>query len=121
VAYPNPDVIYSEAWLDLTREPIVLSVPDMHGRYYVMPMLDAWTNVFQSPGKRTTGTNKDEFAIVGPKWKGELPQGVQEIKAPTDMVWLLGRTETSRSDEAAIAKLVDQFKLTPLSRWHKAG
>jgi hypothetical protein len=122
VVNPNPDVLYSEAWLDLTREPIVLSVPDTHGRYYVMPMLDAWTNVFQSPGKRTTGTKKGDFAIVGPKWKGELPKDVDEIKAPTDMVWLLGRTESNgRADEAAVAKLVEQYKLTPLGQWRKSG
>jgi hypothetical protein len=120
--YPNPDVLYSEAWLDLAREPIVLSLPDTHGRYYVMPMLDAWTNVFQSPGKRTTGTKKGDFAIVGPKWKGELPKDVDEIKAPTEMVWLLGRTEsTGRADEAAVVKLVDQYKLTPLGQWNKSG
>jgi len=118
---PNPDMVYSEAWLDLT-EPVVLSVPDTHGRYYVMPMMDAWTNVFQSPGKRTTGTKKDDFVIVGPKWKGELPKDVEEIKAPTAMVWLLGRTEVDgKADEAAVAKLVDQYKLTPLSQWHKSG
>ncbi len=120
VVNPNPDVVYSEAWLDLT-EPMVLSLPDTHGRYYVMAMLDAWTDVFQSPGKRTTGTKKGEFAIVGPKWKGELPKDVDEIKSPTTMVWLLGRTETSRADDAAVAKLVEQYKLTPLSQWHKPG
>jgi hypothetical protein len=121
VVHPNPDVLYSEAWLDLTKEPIVLSLPDMHGRYYVVPMLDAWSNVFQSPGKRTTGTKKGDFAIVGPKWKGELPKDVDEIKAPTDMVWLLARTETSKADDAAVTKLVEQYKLTPLSQWHKPG
>ena len=94
--HPNPDVVYSEAWLDLAHEPIVLSLPDTHGRYYSMPMLDAWTNVFQSPGKRQSGTQKADFAIVGPKWKGELPADVEAIKAPTEMVWLLG---PSRGDQ----------------------
>ncbi len=122
VLNPNPDVLYSEAWLDLARDPVVLSVPDTHGRYYVMALLDAWTNVFQSPGKRTTGTKKGDFVIVGPKWKGELPQDLEEIKSPTDMVWLLGRTEINgKADEAAAMKLVDQYKLVPLSQWHKAG
>jgi hypothetical protein len=121
LVHPNPDVFYSEAWLDLAREPIVLSLPDTHGRYYALPMFDAWTNVFQSTGKRTTGTNKGDFAIVGPKWKGELPKDVDEIKAPTDLVWLLGRTETSRAEDATVAKLVEQYKLTPLSQWHKPG
>jgi hypothetical protein len=122
VMNPNPDMLYSEAWLDLAREPVVLSVPDTHGRYYVMALLDAWTNVFQSPGKRTTGTKKGDFVIVGPKWKGELPQDLEEIKSPTEMVWLLGRTEINgKADEAVAMKLVDQYKLVPLSQWHKAG
>src|SRR6266511_2685509 len=91
VVNPNVDTLSSQAWLDLAREPIVLSVPDTRDRYYMMPMVDAWTNVFQSPGKRTTGTKKGDFAIIGPKWKGELPKDVEEIRSPTEMVWLIGR------------------------------
>ena len=122
VVNPNVDTLSSQAWLDLAREPVVLSVPDTRDRYYMMPMLDAWTNVFQSPGKRTTGTKKADFVIVGPKWKGELPGGVEEIRAPTDMVWLNGRTQTNgKADYAAVAKIQDQYKLTPLSQWRKSG
>jgi hypothetical protein len=116
---PNADVLYSTAWLDLAKEPVILSVPDTRGRYYVMPMLGAWTNVFSSPGKRQTGTEKGDFAIVGPKWKGTLPDGVSEIRTPTEMVWLIGRIDATRSDLAAVIKLQDQFKLTPLSQWGK--
>ena len=77
VVRANVDTLYSSAWLDLSTEPIVLSVPDTNGRYYLMPMLDAWTNVFASPGKRTTGTTPGHFAITGPGWKGTLPDGVK--------------------------------------------
>jgi hypothetical protein len=116
---PNADVLYSSAWLDLSQGPVILSVPDTRGRYYVIPMLDAWTNVFSSPGKRQTGTEKADFAIVGPKWKGTLPDGVAEIRAPTSMVWLLGRIDATKGDLATVAKLQDQFKLTPLAQWGK--
>ena len=75
----NVDTLYSFAWLDLSKEPIVLSVPDTKDRYYLMPIMDAWTNVFASPGKRTTGTKAGDFAIVGPNWKGTLPDGVKEV------------------------------------------
>ena len=81
VTAPNADTLYSTAWLDLSREPYVLSLPDEGGRYYLMPMLDAWTNVFQVPGKRTTGTGRQAYAITGPGWKGELPEGVTETRA----------------------------------------
>src|SRR5262245_34693462 len=69
----NVDTLYSFAWLDLSKEPMVLSVPNTNGRYYLMPVLDGWTNVFASPGKRTTGTKAGDFLIVGPNWNGTAP------------------------------------------------
>jgi hypothetical protein len=72
VTAPNADTLYSIAWLDLSREPYILSIPDAHGRYYLMPMLDAWTTVFQVPGTRTTGTKAQKYAITGPGWHGTL-------------------------------------------------
>src|SRR5262245_18972517 len=120
VVSPNADTLYSFAFLELSREPMVLSVPDMDGRYYLMQMLDAWTNVFASPGTRTTGTGKGDFAITGPGWKGQLPKEVKEIKSPTNMVWILGRTQTNgKSDYPAVNAIQDQYKLTPLSSFGK--
>jgi hypothetical protein len=120
VVSPNADTLYSLAWLNLASEPILLSVPDTHGRYYLMPMLDAWTNVFASPGKRTTGTTKGDYAITGPAWSGTLPANVKQIKAPTDLVWILGRTQTNgKADYPAVNAIQAQYKLTPLSAWGK--
>jgi hypothetical protein len=118
VVSPNADTLYSSAWLDLTEEPIVLSVPDTDGRYYLLPMLDAWTNVFASPGARTTGTHSGDFAIVGPDWRGGLPRGVREIDAPTSMVWIIGRTQTNgRSDYDAVHEVQSGYRLTPVGSW----
>jgi hypothetical protein len=117
----NIDTLYSWAWLDLTKEPMVLSVPDTHGRYYMMPMLDAWTNVFASPGKRTTGTKPGNFAITGPGWNGTLPSGVKQIKATTNTVWIIGRTQTNGpKDYPAVNALQTQYKITPLSAFGTA-
>jgi hypothetical protein len=117
---PNADTLYSTAWLDLSAEPMILSVPAMGKRYYLMMLMDAWTNVFASPGTRTTGSGKGDFAIVGPGWSGQLPSGVKEIKSPTNMLWVVGRTQTNGpSDYAAVHKIQDQYKLTPLSAWGK--
>jgi hypothetical protein len=69
----------------------VLSIPDIKGRYALFPLLDGWTTVFQVPGKRTTGTDAQTYAITGPGWKGTLPAGVKEYKSSTNIVWLLGR------------------------------
>jgi hypothetical protein len=121
VVSPNVDTLYSVAWLDVSREPVVLHVPDTQGRYYLMPMLGAWTNVFASPGKRTTGTGEGDFAIVGPGWQGTLPDGVREIKAPTGMVWIIGRTQTNgNADYEPVHAIQRQYTLTPLSSFGKA-
>src|SRR5689334_10729950 len=114
---PNADVLYSQAWLDLSKEPVILSVPDSKGRYWLIAMRDGWSNVAASLGKRTAGSEKQEFAIVGPRWKGSLPAGVSEVKSPTEMAWLFGRIQADKkSEQAAVAKLQDQIKLAPLSK-----
>jgi hypothetical protein len=118
VVSPNADTLYSSAWLDVSLEPIVLSLPEMENRYYLMPMLDAWTNVFTSPGTRTTGSDKQDFAISGPGWKGKLPQGLHPMPAPTNMVWIIGRTQTNgKADYPAVHAIQKQYKLTPLTAW----
>jgi hypothetical protein len=121
VTAPNADTLYSSAFLDVTNEPYVLSLPDEAGRYYLMPMLSGWTDVFQVPGKRTTGTKPQVYAITGPGWKGTLPAGVKELKSPTGMVWLLGRTYCTGTPEdyKAVHALQDQYKLVPLSAYGK--
>jgi len=114
---PVVDALFSMAWLDLTDEPVVLHVPDTAGRYYVLPLMDAWTNMFTSIGKRTTGTKEARFAITGPGWKGKLPSGMKEVKAPTNMVWIVGQVQTnSPADFPAVHTLQRQLTLTPLSQ-----
>lgn len=121
VTAPNADTLYSLAWLDVAKEPWVLSLPDMKDRYFLMPMLSGWTDVFQVPGKRTTGTKAQTYAITGPGWKGTLPPGVTEYKSPTAMVWILGRIYCTGTpaDNQAVHKIQDQCKLVPLSAYGK--
>ena len=121
VTAPNADTLYSVAWLDLSREPYVLSIPDSKGRYYLMPMLDAWTNVFQVPGKRTTGTGPQKYAITRPGWKGALPAGVTQYKSATSLVWILGRTYCTGTpqDYKEVHAFQDQLSLVPLSAYGK--
>src|SRR5271169_903775 len=121
VTAPNADTLYTVLWLDVSKEPWVISIPDLKGRYALFPMLDGWTEVFQVPGKRTTGTAAQKYAITGPGWSGTLPAGVTEYKSPTGIVWLLGRiycTGTT-ADYAAVHALQDKFSLVPLSSYGK--
>jgi hypothetical protein len=118
VVRPNADTLYSSLWFDVTREPLVVRVPDSGGRFYLLPMLDMWTDVFASPGKRTTGTAEHTFAICGPSWKGEPPDGVELIRAPTNGGWIIGRTQTNgKADYAAVHAFQSEISATPLSAW----
>jgi hypothetical protein len=118
--HPNFDTLYSVGWLDLTKEPVVISVPDTQGRYYLLQLLDMWTDSFAGIGKRTTGTSAANFLIAGPGWKGDPPQGLQQINAPTPFVWVIGRTRTDGpQDYDAVHKVQDGWGMTPLSQWGK--
>jgi hypothetical protein len=115
---PEADALHSTAWLSIAREPIVLSVPDVPDRYYMMTLCDAWTIAFAAIGTRTTGNRKGHFAIVGPRWSGRLPRGVRAVESPTALVRVLGRTETRHAqDYPAVAAIQRGYALTPLSSW----
>ncbi len=116
----NFDTLYSIAWLDLTNEPLAISVPDTGGRYYLLPMLDMWTDVFASPGSRTTGTQAASFLVTPPGWTGTVPSAFTRVRAPTPYVWIIGRTKTDGPrDYPAVNQIQAGFRVTPLSQWGK--
>ncbi len=118
VVRPNADTLYSMAWLDLEKEPILIHVPDSVGRFYLLQFMDAWTETFADPGKRTTGTAEAWFAFVGPGWKGTLPDHVTRYDAPTNLVWLLGRTQTNGpSDYESVHAFQHGMRIMPLSAY----
>ncbi|MDR6757787.1 hypothetical protein J2Y48_003084 [Mycoplana sp. BE70] len=121
VTAPNADTLYTTAFVDVGKEPWILSIPEMKDRYFLFPMLDGWTTVFQVPGKRTTGGGAQTYAITGPGWEGKVPDGVTEYKSPTSLVWILGRIYCTGTPEdyKAVHAVQDECKLVPLSAYGK--
>jgi len=118
VVLPNHDTTYTVSRLQLSGGPRVLDVPDTHGRYYVIQLLDAYSNTFAYVGRRTTGTKPGSYVVVPPGYRGSLPAGVKRIQSPTNLVWVLGRTLVQdQADMPAVADLMSQYRLTALDAW----
>jgi len=122
IVRPNADTLYTNAWIDVSTEPMLLHVPDSGGRFYVLQFMDGWTETFADPGKRTTGTGEAWFALVGPEWQGQLPPHVTPFDAPTNKIWLLGRTQTNgASDYDHVHAFQQGMRLLPLSQFPGTG
>jgi hypothetical protein len=121
IVTPNNDTMYSSAWIELSKEPYVLHIPEITDkRYYSFSLLDAWTNVFALLSSRTRGFHEGTYVIVGPHWHGTVPDKLEKIVAPTDLVWILVRTLVrGQEDVPQVAHLQDQYGITPLSAYIK--
>jgi hypothetical protein len=115
----NRDTLPTVGWLDLSKGPQVLHVPDMAGRYYSVQFTDPSKNInFAYVGTRTTGTQAGDYLITGPGWKGQVSSGVMQISSPNNSVLVLGRVLVySDSDLSTAYDLSKQIQLTPLSDW----
>jgi hypothetical protein len=120
VTRANVDTLYSLMWFDVSQEPLLISVPDSGGRFYLLQMRDMWTDVFDSPGKRTTGTSAQVLAIAGPGWQGQLPAEATLIHSPTGVGWIIGRTQTNgNADYDAVRKFQAGLVAIPFSQMGK--
>ena len=118
VVRPNFDTLYSQAWLDLSAEPYVISMPACPDRFFTLPFYDLWTEIFAAPGTRTHGDGPLTVALCHREWRGALPPQAERIDAPTPIVWALGRIETRGvADYPVVHELQDQLRLAPLSTW----
>jgi hypothetical protein len=110
VVTPNNDTLYSNAWLDLSAGPVVIRVPAMEERYYVLGLLDMYTNPFGCIGTRTTGRGAGSFLLHGPHWQGTVPDDMRAIACPTNTIWIIGRILVDGEDDLAGAlRLQGQF------------
>lgn len=118
VQTPNSDTPYSWAGLDLRAEPMVISVPEIEkSRYYSIQFIDAYTFNFAYAGSRTTGNGAGNFVIAGPGWRGEKPEGVEEvIQSETDFILAVFRTQLfDPADIGNVKKIQAQYKVQSLS------
>jgi hypothetical protein len=115
----NHDTLLTAGWLDLSKGPQVLHVPDMAGRYYSVQFTDPSYNTnFAYVGTRTTGTQAGDYLITGLGWKGQAPNGMAQISSPNNSVLVIGRVlvESDRDLSTAYG-LSKQIQLTPFSHW----
>lgn len=122
VVRPNVDTLYTAAFIDMDQGPWIFEMAPNSERYELMPFMDAWTNVFATPGTRTTGTGGGRFLLAGPRWQGAVPEGLTLLRSPTRLVWLIGRTQTNgEADYAQVHRLQDGLTLRPLQGSVPAG
>lgn len=121
-AAPNADTLYTMAWFDVYEEPWVLTVPEISDRYYIIPLLDGFSEVIKVVSSINDGSKAQTFAITGPGWSGKLPEGVIQVESKTAMVWLLGRIYSTGTadDYKVVNEIQDQFEVVPLSAYGKS-
>lgn len=119
----NRDTLLTVGWVDISKEPQILHVPDMAGRYYSVQFTDPSQNTnFAYVGKRTTGTHAGDYLISGPGWKGAAPQGMNQVSAPHNSVLVVGRTFVENDRDLPTAyDLAQQIQLTSLSQWRPSA
>jgi hypothetical protein len=118
----NRDTLMTAGWLDLSKGPQVLHVPDMAGRYYSVQFTDPSRNInFAYVGKRATGTQAGDYLITGRGWKGQVPNRMTQISSPNNSVLVFGRVLVENdSDLSKVYALTKQIQLTPLSGWQSS-
>lgn len=116
----HPENLYSWAWVDLSKEPLVMTHPQITDRYYSVQFVDAYSNVFQTISNENHGDKAANFVITSPGWRGHLPEGLTQVRASTPEILILAQTFVQNTKEAGrTAKLTSQRHLIPLSSWNK--
>lgn len=121
VVAPNSDTLYSMAWLDLSREPQVISTPTGVKRFHVIPLMSPWQENFANIGSPDGALRDGSYAVTGPGFRGRLPRGVKRIRSPYERVWIIGRTEINGpADLKATRAVMNRYRITPLRRFDPA-
>ncbi len=119
VVLPNNDTLYSMAWLDLSRGPVVIHTKKPTKRFHVLELLDPWQKNFANIGSPPRGYPDGSYLIAPKGWKGKKPKGLTTIRAPYDRVWIIGRTIVyNEADLANIPRVQKTYAIVPLRRWN---
>jgi len=117
VTTPNNDTLYSRTILDLSTGPVRIHVPDTNGRYYSLAFYDVFSNHFATIGRRLTGTREGDFIVVGPRWRGELPENAKLVRSPSNDVLVLTRIVVDGpADLPAVRALQDGIRVASLDK-----
>ena len=118
VVSPNADTLYSLLWFDVSKEPLIVEIPAAGARYHLLEHMDMWSDVFASPGTRTTGNAALRYALTGPDWTGPPRRGVPMIRSPTNRGWIIGRTQINGlADYASVHTFQDGMTTIPFSQY----
>lgn len=114
----NHDTLLTGGWLDFSKGPLVLHVPDFSHRYYSVQFTDPFDADFAYVGTRTTGTQAGDYLITGPDWNGQVPSGMKQISSPNNSVLVIGRILVYSDSDLPIAYgLAKQIQVVPLNLW----
>lgn len=108
IVRPNVDTLYSVAYLQLSAGPVVIDIPTIKDRFYLIAMYDAWSNNFAGLGTQSNEGKAETYVITGPNFSGKIPKGLIQIKAPTNLVWIIGRTELLNTADKPFAVSVQK-------------
>jgi hypothetical protein len=122
LAGANVDTIYGFAWLDLSKGPVVVDLPDGGDRYYSIQFIDAYETILGYAGNSATSSGPGAYVVAGPGWHGSLPEGAKRIDSPTALVLALTRTLVKKaSDLPAAQALQASYTIGPLSSYPAGG
>lgn len=116
----NPENLYTWAWVDLSKEPFVMTLPQITDRFYSVQMVDAYSTVFQTISNNTQGDKPGLFVITAPAWRGSVPKNMFQVRASTPEILIVSQTFIREpKDLTKVVKLDSQRYLVPLSEWNK--
>ena len=120
---PNSDTLYTMAYLDVSKEPLIWHLPAWAGHYYACPIHNQWADNIVVGNRTNPGPIEVDYAITGKDWHGDLPPGVRRIQSDSDHVMILCRIRQDFDKESleSAHRFQDGMTLTPLSQWGKGG